>query len=348
LYLRGIRTKLKTVYNNLEHIEHIINTEGALVNDVIAHCRHINVDADASIYEYNRWLELPHKGEQEAKKSVCKALLSSDLRPQDWMLVKGRSAVVYSLIESRGVRCGPYIVHPRYNTSTFTGRSKTYGFNIQGSTEDDPIEHPNGEFDHFLHFDWVAADFRMASLLSKDKNMFSCYETSDPYQYISDLVSDNQLQISRSECKNDLLKSMYALSIDSPLLDLFPDLKSWMLQKIDEYHNADIYDFRTRLGMPIPHSEIKRSFNAMIQGSIAEAIQCVLVTLRKMHDCILTETHDAIIIACSRDQIDKWLQIADIAIKQPFRQLFNDDISMPLSINIGRQWKRWKQYRTIR
>lgn len=346
LYFKGINTKLYDVYKNLEFLTHIISSGPTIINDAISHFRYLDIKCMPNIYEIIRYGRIKATNEIQMKKKLCKyaIMMNKNIRP--WMKIKGQSAYIYSKIEKRGIKCNNKLYYPKYDTKTFTGRSRTSGFNIQGATKEYPIEHPDNNNSIMIHFDWVSADIRMAGFLANDNIINNTFDNSDPYDYACKLLNNEEFNISRNECKIEILKSLYALNPNNPIIDLFPDLKEWVNKKIDEYNSNKV--FNTIAGMPIGKGNNKSCFNAIIQGSVAESIQSAMCQIWNKYENILTETHDALIICSDKNSVDKWIKIGKMIMMNP---LNNSDIagpSMPVHVNIGKKWKNWKRFRTFR
>ena len=62
---------------------------------------------------------------------------------------------------------------------------KSTGFNIQGFSEKVFVHNVSAlEGDLLVHFDWICADIRVASLLSGDENLKRSFVKSDPYKFL--------------------------------------------------------------------------------------------------------------------------------------------------------------------
>ena len=55
--------------------------------------------------------------------------------------------------------------------------------------------------------------------------------------------------ISRDDCKLEMLKSIYSVNLNGSLLDVMPSLKTWMASKKQEYDDGNT--LKTILGMSI-------------------------------------------------------------------------------------------------
>jgi hypothetical protein len=348
LYMKKLGTKLSTVFGNLDRIESLIKGGGVILNDAVSLFRKLHpLSPNILLFEWSRFGNFKGTTEKEARQELCKLTLQAkQFQPAPWMEIKGRSAIIYTTLEQRGIRNGPYIKHPIYDTKTFTGRSRTSGFNIQGVTEADPIDHVL-DFDRFICFDWAAADIGMAGILSGDKFIKDSYQISDPYEEAAKLISCSDLEITRSDCKIEMLKGIYALDLHNPMLGIFPGLRDWIIKKVEEFDTN--YQYRTLLGMPIPKAEMRSSFNALIQGSVAEAIQSVIIRLGEIKlECILTETHDSLIVCCNEKNVSTMVEIGSKIMLHPFYHKDFREIKFPVHVNIGKKWKHWARLRTYR
>lgn len=351
LYAKGFGTSLRDVFDNLKTIENAMKTcDEVIMNDVISMCRHIDIDHNISgiIKECDRWGIPP---QDCSKLSIQKTLLNNAINTQSidcgpWTTIKGMASIVYSLLEKRGVRYGREIRHPLYDTKVFSGRSKSSSFNIQGTMKGDPVYHPDPECDYFVCFDWVSADLRMAGIFSNDEFINNSFIDSDPYTKMSDLLSTDELIITRDDCKQQFLHGFYSMNPNSPFMVLTEGLKQWMISKKDQYESD--YAFTTYMGMPIPKDEIRKSFNAIVQGSVAEAVQSALIMFaHKGMDNIITETHDSMVIACKFEDVEKWVEHGSKIMNKPFR-LMGDGTSLPVKISIGKTWGKWTECKVIR
>lgn len=344
LYMKGLNTKVYTVHENLRKIQRTIENSPVFINDAISIFRHINLDPSDKyeIYETNK-LDENHNQVYDPQAAVneLNRLLESEFKKETWRLVKGNAAAIYSELEKRGIKYGPRIKHPMYDMKTYTGRSRTSGFNIQGADDNDPIKHVCRDYDHMVCCDWSAADMRMMGYLSGDKFIEEAFENGDPYQYMAGLISTSDLEITRSEIKKEILMGIYALDLSNPMFGLFPEFKEWSQDKINRQ------DFKTILGMQLEGRNERSSFNGMIQGSVAECIQSVLITLRSIQECILAETHDSLILSCSKSNVVNVVEIIKKVMTKPLAP-FGIDIKFPVHIYIGKQWKQWNHYKTFR
>ena len=191
-------------------------------------------------------------------------------------------------------------------------------------------------------FDWVSADIRVAGYLSGDQFINNSFKESDPYIEIEKLLGAND--ITRDDCKLEVLKSIYSVNIENPLFDIMSQLKAWIANKQLEYESG--MAVKTILGMPIPREDIKSSLSGIIQGSVAEAIQNTLIKITETigPECILAEVHDSLVVACSEKKIKDTIGAIIPLVTRPL----NIDLTFPVKVSIGRQWKQWKPYKIYR
>lgn len=342
IYLKGLGTTVRQAKSAVEKIVETAKSETTILNDVISHLYEINnLPRGMKIYESRRPCSASTNDNYKSlKKKLINNLLmmSSDLKP--WMLIKARSAIIYHKLYKRGLMHGPYKVHPLYDTNTLTGRSRTREFNIQGTSSKDPIRHVDESRSHLICFDWVSADMRMAGYLSNDEFINNSFDKSDPYTEMEKLIGDKE--VTREDCKIEMLKSIYKVDVNSPLLGITPELREWISDKIHEHGNN--VEHTTILNMPIPKVKLSSTVNGIIQGSVAEALQAALIRIAEVDsDCILTEIHDSIILACNQGEVSKIIDLVVPIMNKPLKNIF-----FPVKVSIGRKWKQWKEYKVYR
>lgn len=341
MYIKQSKLTIKQIKINIKKLQHIIENDDIMLNDAISHYLAIDMSMDTNhnIYETKQIQKIPSN--ISLKKYSILMLTKMPKKPESWMNVKGKSSFVYAHLSKKGLHYGPHLVFPIYDNKTITGRSRTKNFNIQGMTSADPIKSINEDY-YFICFDWISVDIRVAGYLSGDKFINDSFLTSNPYTKIADLLGGD---IDRNDCKIEMLKSIYNLDVSSPLFDLMPTMRDWIQsKKIDFQKNKKLH---TILGMPIDSDNIKTVFSGIIQGSVAEAIQNVLIKTAQINlDCILTEIHDSLIITTeSKDNIQTMIDSIIPILLRPFD---NIDLTFPVKVSIGTKWKQWKSYRIYR
>jgi len=243
-------------------------------------------------------------------------------------------------MESRPLFVDEQRVYPRYSIDTFTGRSRCTNFNVQGAAEGTPIK--TEERDNlFICLDWISADIRVAAYLSEDEYLSECFEKSDPYTWMSEA-----LDLPREECKIAYLQTIYSLNLSSPILELFASLRGWMESQLKILDREGV--LKTPLGRPFKISsdrDEKSVFNAVLQGTVAHAMQASLVRMtERLNKYLVTETHDSVVFSSRASLIP---HVINTAVQIMIRPLDNF-ARFPLRVFVGKKWKKWKLYREYR
>jgi hypothetical protein len=290
--------------------------------------------------------DLPIPNNMERAKSLLNKVLSvmSKHEPQQWQRIAADAAVVYQSMENRGVLSGTVLMDTKWSQRTYSGRGKSSGFNVQGATKDDDITNPHGSVqDIQLHFDWRAADIRMAALLSKDDKLNQMSLHGDPYIAMANEIGG----VSRDECKIGLLSAINAMVNNNPILDMFPDLKIWISEcnsRLDE--GAPLHSILHRKFKSGPKR--RSPFNATMQGSIAHAMQiCIRRVWEEYGDNLLVEIHDSLVVTCRPDPTTVQSVILNVVgiMLHPFRGIMESDPALPVRVSIGKCWKKWKEHK---
>jgi len=353
IYIRGTKKSIEAVENNIIAVKDRISEAGSVV--VNSHKQHILAFGLASgprVYD----LDVPSRISKGYDVSKCKKLIARILRKMCktklayWHVVRADADVVYAHLQRRGVLHNYKHKYPIYDW-VFSGRSKTTGFNIQGLDNGDTcLANMNGD-NLFVHFDWVAADMRALSVLSQDQKMLEAFEDSDPYQYFADYVNKgvSKGQLKRNEAKKILISSIYSLDIsDNPAMKFYSGLASWIaaqhVKLKDGKHLKTILGRRFKIDKD---RSIRSAFNAIIQGSVAHAMQICLKAVWDIYpDSILTENHDSLVLTATKSDIG--LKIIDVAriMVQPFNGILKDNNpQFPVKISIGKRYRDWRTYR---
>lgn len=346
-YQSGTGKKLSEISENIATFKrHILSTPTCL-NDYKAHLAAFKIEQnDQEIYD----LCVPRisiKSEDMiVKKSLVQVMKSvRNRKPDGWRKLFADASVVYQMLEDRGIFYGYKRMPVVYNLETFTGRSKTLVFNVQGTTDEFDLH--SGTTGYFVHFDWIAADLFMAAHMSGDSEMLDSFTTSDPYTRLEQL--HNHPEFGRDRCKKELLSSIYALKFNSPSLDFYPWLKKWMIQRSDFMRlNGYLTSIMGRRFYVKKNNELS-VFNAQFQGSVAHAMQAALVKLSKNYaKNILAEVHDSIIMTC--EEVNLRTLIADVVeiMSNPLDDWVADAPLMPIRVSIGKKWRKWKKFREFR
>jgi DNA polymerase I-like protein with 3'-5' exonuclease and polymerase domains len=267
---------------------------------------------------------------------------------QPWQKLLANAAVVYQYLEDVGIRDNYRRVPLRYSLETYTGRSKTLMFNLQGASDQYDIRSIHDGHNCQIHLDWIAADLRVAAFLSDDKIMNDAYCTSDPYILIQQMLGDKT--ITRDQCKMMLLRAIYSLAIDEPILELFPTFKGWMRIKLNQLHQGKILYSMMGRSFPISSDRDELSvFNSQFQGSVVHIMQAALIKLFKIYRTnLLAEIHDSIVLSCPVEEVSHILREAIPIMLDPLKGWIDPSPRMPLMVRIGHRWKHWQEYRTFR
>ena len=321
---------------------------GVVMNDVKTHMVALGMSCSPThFYDVNPGI-VKHENSKKNALLGIKHMVDTELKP--WHNIKASAAVAYASMQRRGTLYGDILVHPIWDMDTYSGRSRTSGFNIQG-VSDEPIRNPNGE-SVFIHFDWVAADFMMAAAMSQDGVLLKSFDIEDPYSYAERIINHDVPpigRISRKDIKISMLKALYSIDADDQIIGIYPRLREWMLESlsgIEENGYAEsILGRRFYVG---GERTQKSAFNAAVQGSVAHAMQLVV---RKVWDkCpsnIMCETHDSLTITSGRsaDEIKEKIALAAGIMIDPFKGILNNRITMPIKVSVGTNFKKWQLFR---
>lgn len=263
----------------------------------------------------------------------------------DWQKIRAESCEAYFDIEKRGLMFDYKKVNPKYSNDVFSGRSKTVGFNIQGTNESYDIRHIDARLSLFLSFDWISADARMGAFISNDKNLMDCFKNSDPYSFIADAL-DNK--ISRDLCKSEWNKAVNSLDCSNPIFKLFPEFEKWLVSQINKLSKNGYVEsiLGRRFYSDGSHKQNKRAINSIFQGSVAHAMQNVIYNVNKELNGILTEQHDSITVCTNESLMSKHVKKISNIIYEPLRGY--NSITMPLRIGLGKSWGNYKYFKECR
>lgn len=293
------------------------------------------------------------KSDEQKNSEVIDILATA--KSKIYQKILANSSIVYADLERSGLMYNYTHINPKWSQKTYTGRSKSLEFNIQGLSTQDIVGTVYGkETDVLIHFDWVCADIRVASIMSGDDVLSNSFIKSDPYTMLSDILNracaDNKSEstFNRDECKLILLKGINSLDFNSVVFDrAFPKLGSWIYKLSEKDAMTSILgrvfrmtDEKTKLSV----------FNGVMQGSVAHAMQIVIRKLwEKMGSKIVCDVHDSIVLACPADQKEITMTIKQVCevMLRPFDGILEDDFTFPVKVSIGKKWKSYKYLRTI-
>lgn len=291
---------------------------------------------------------LPAAQSPEAIRAILEKMASRQLKP--YQQVIANAAVTYFALEERGIEIGYTPAYPTWDMGTFSGRSRTTGLNIQGYYEPDFVRAPGyGERDVIIHFDWICADIRIASILSGDTTLQQTFQSGDPYEYVMQQINaDSEDKLTREECKLLLLKSINSMDWNSLVFtDIYHKLGSWIYNCQKKANEGGL---QTILGRKFTLAKAKNELavlNGVMQGSVAHAMQCAIRRVwEKLPRSIVAEIHDSMVV-CSHNEPAEILStitaVSDIML-HPFEGILPDNPSFPVKISVGKRWRQWKPW----
>jgi hypothetical protein len=292
------------------------------------------------------------KSPDKAKSKLLRLLPAmASVKLKSWQKITANAAVVYSAIENRGLTRFEEPVWPRWSQRTYSGRTKTSVYNIQGASAEEQVGNPAGMHnDYFLHFDWRAADIRVAALLSGDENLTEACQNLDPYQYVADFLNGGRSDgLSRDECKLALLTAINSMDANAHIFDAFLGLRSWILDSRSKLSRGKpLYSILGRKYVKEEGRSDRSVFNATMQGSIAHAMQ---LSIRRVWEefglNLVAEIHDSVVLTCPHSNAVVRSTVSRVAeiMCHPFAGVLDDNPVFPVSISVGSSWKSWKALR---
>ena len=345
LFLPKTGKKLNKIYKDLEKIKNIIDDGNVVIDDFKNSIYAFNLEPNAEYDVYNLDIIEEHKNEKTKTILARRLNLMMNTKRKAWQKVNANAQVVYYYLEKRGIYNGSAQKRPIYSTNTFSGRSRTTGFNVQGAGEKSDLSLERYDLDLYVHFDWIAADLRVASIMSGDQDLYATFDKSDPYTEMARELGDG---IDRDECKIEFLKSIYSLDIENPILELYPTFLQWMKDQIVAMaEKGELFSILSR-SFAVDNNP-RSVFSGIISGSVAHAMQASLIKIYKQFsDYILTETHDSITMICAREDVRAIINGVRDTMLHPFDGLLSENPSFPLKIYLGSKWKDWKIYKECR
>ena len=325
----------------------VTQAKNVVLNDYKQHIIAFGLEHDNRVFD----VDLPDIPVEENTKAYRKAITvvikeMCKTRPKYWQVVRSDASVTYADLQRRGVLYGYELQYPIWGR-TYSGRSKTTNFNVQGLGQEHLMNVNNDKI--YLNFDWVAADMRAVAIMSGDKKLNAAFVDSDPYQVLIDHFNSGVEvdKLNRGEGKRLMFKSVYSFDSDNPALDFYGGFKAW-ISECRARLRRDGY-LKSILGrkFSIAKDRTEKSvFNATVQGSVAHAMQ---VCLRRVWDLfpdnILTENHDSLAITCSKDDAKaKIIEVSRIMV-QPFKGILKSNPQFPVKVSIGSGYKKWNNYR---
>lgn len=361
LYRPGSGKILKVIEDNKKFVRDLIvkahdRNIPIVLSDFKSYLKNFNIPrsrADYNVYDLHLPAIPPLSAKKDAKNLKRILASMSKVQTMGYQKVIANAAAVYEDLERTGLVYNYKQVKPIYSQNTYSGRSKTSGFNIQGLGEPSLIWPTNySENDLLIHFDWICADIRAAALMSKDKVLLDSFIDSDPYTFLMNKINeDSEKKLTRNESKLLLLKSINSMDFLSiPLADVYPDLGRWISnarRKLSK-ENGSISTIMGRKFSIQNSKNILAALNGTMQGSVAHLMQLVIRRIWKILGVrLITEIHDSLVI-CYPPRDPNFFKVVDQVANIMLRPLGDNGPVFPVNVSIGKKWKKWKPYRTYR
>ncbi|MDB4490164.1 hypothetical protein N9045_01470 [bacterium] len=301
--------------------------------------------------------EIPTSNSASKDHKIVKQVLDkiSKKSAKPYQNIMAQAAVVYQDLENNGLSVNDMPMYPQWSMKTFSGRSKTTGFNLQGLHEEFHVTPDHGnESDILIHFDWICADIRVASYMSGDEDLNRSFIDSDPYNLMMDIVNvGSDDKITREESKLYLLKSINSMDVKSVALSkVYPELGGWISNCKKLIGEGKPLETMLQRKFKLSRSKNELAvLNGVMQGSVAHAMQ---LTIRRVWEKLPTklvgEIHDCLVMSSSLDQkeIKSIVEIVAPIMRQPFEGIIKENPVFPLNVSIGKKWKKLKSFRTYR
>jgi len=345
-YLPGTKKSIYDIEATCDRFSKIISNNNVMLNDFKQHCVAFAPKPNCKVFDVDLPTFTP-KDIKSCRKNIATIINKMKLiKPRYWHLVRAMASEVYGHLQTRGAMYSYQLRHSIWGR-VYSGRSKTSGFNIQGLGEC-YLSNINGD-DILINFDWIAADMRAIAIMSGDKKLNMSFDESDPYivllNHLNSGVQNDKLR--RDEAKRLMFSSIYSFDDDNPALDFYNGFRSW-IQVCRNRLREDKY-LKSILGRRfyVGRGRTERSaFNAMVQGSVANAMQiCIRKVWELFPDSILTENHDSLVVTSKKSDLAFKLHEVAKIMTQPFCGIIKSNPQFPIKISIGRKYKGWKEYK---
>jgi hypothetical protein len=320
---------LYKVFKRIDRIKEILETKKVVLNDFKSYVDAFRLEKNIVFKVHDVGIDTSGSLRKQLKDIV------NAYDKKEWQKHYASAQVAYSYLQDRGVYFNKKKVHPTYRM-TNTGRSSTSGVNILSATDGDDLYLPGHEY--YIHFDWIAADIRMASIMSGDKTLDSHFRKSDPYTVIAEELGG---EITKDDVKKEFLPAIYSLNFDNPIFDLIPTFRDWARAQLGKLEDGEaVFSY---CGRRFKSDNHKSAFSGMIQGSVAHAMHRCIAEIHDMFaENLLVETHDSVTLMCGKKQIKHIINIVREIMVRPFG---DDGPTMPLRVYVGSKFRNWKLYK---
>lgn len=365
LYRPGGQKTIATINKSKKIISNLILSANSkncniILSDFKSHLQYFDLPCDLRYYNvYDMHLQdVKPQDSFENDDILLHKILSNmhKLPVKKYQQLISNAAVVYHDLQNVGLTNNYVHVNPIWSLKTFSGRSKTSGFNIQGFTDDHQILPRRGsDRDILIHFDWICADIKAAAILSNDTELIKSFVSSDPYTHMQNIINaGSEEKMSRDECKIFLLKSINSMDLKSEALrKIYVGLGEWISNCKDDIEKPNGY-LETILGRRFYASMSKNNLavlNGAMQGSVAHGMQNVIRKVwEKLQTRIVCEIHDSLIVSsssCTNDILSTISTVVPIML-YPFAGLLDSNPFFPLKVSIGKKWRKWDLFAIYR
>lgn len=294
-------------------------------------------------------------GNPASDEELCVKLVSEieQTQPQMYNLVMARAQSAYYCLEMNGLYLNYTKMYPKWSFDTYSGRSKSTDFNVQGWSYPDKIYQPAIPYNSVLiHFDWICADLRAASILSGDKELNDSFVLSDPYEHLANKALNGCNESTRDHAKLLLLKTINKLDHDNDVVnDVYPGLCGWLSLLLSDIHvHQKSFNILRRPYYLDTNRTDKSLLNAVLQGSVASAVQCVAWEIMKIFpNNLVCDIHDGIVMAAPKDPviISNIINSVGAIFGRPFNGVFDANPFFPYKVYIGEYWKKWNLLKKV-
>lgn len=369
LYRPGESKSIQTIFKHIKTIRKLIlasSKQGrpVVLSDFKSHIKAFDLPRDSdvcySVYDLHLPDITPTDSSQKDHALIRKILSKISIVPiREYQHILANAGVVYQDLEDHGLKVYHTTRNPIWSQKTFSGRSKTLGFNIQGYSEQDKIRTVSMPDNSILiHFDWVCADIRVASLLSQDRNLQKAFDLSDPYVVMMNELNEGSTdKLTRDECKTYLLKSINSMDFTSAALSsVYPELGEWIrrCKRILAKENPQDQYLETLLKRRFKKANAKNDLavlNGVMQGSVAHAMQLSMRRIwEKCPQFLIAEIHDSLVISCypTARHVASTINTVSEIMLHPFKGVLDTNPAFPLKVSVGKRWKEWQTMRIYR
>lgn len=348
LYKPNTGRKIHDIKTDMQAVKDLFGGGGKIVvNDFLHHVQAYGLNA-GDLGDQIHDVQIGEVEPDRLSKLASRLML---YKPRLYDKLLADVSIVYADLSERGLFYNYGKVKVDWSVDTFTKRSKSLNFNLQGFTDEAHIRTPYAsEQDILICFDWMAADIRAAAAMSGDQALSQSFLESDPYSFLQKTIGGD---ITRDECKLLLLKTINSLDYkDGVVRDVYPALCEWLRAQDDLL--AQDGGISSLLGRKFNMSKTRSklsALNGVIQGTVAHAMH---VSLRKIWDQyphrLVGEIHDSVILNCPPVKSEMLKMIKDVTaiMVRPFEGLLQEELIFPVRISIGNKWKNWKHIYSCR